>query len=67
MSTEKRNKTLTYTDRLICECGGELFYSGSGVSIGDPTRIYIHGCNKCGKIEVHKNLYPRMVYEEVKK
>ena len=67
MNTVKK-EVKTYKTCAICECGGEFEFNDDtllrdmlfGMNTG-----FEHKCNKCGKIENFKELYPIEMQEEV--
>lgn len=46
--------------RLICDCGGEMKFTGQSMPIY-PAR-YTHICEKCGKMETMNEIYPCIGY-----
>lgn len=63
-----KKEVKTYRTYAICECGGEFEFHNDtllrdmlfGIDSG-----FDHKCNKCGKVEKFKELYPIEIQEEV--
>ena len=52
--------------RAYCnDCEGEMEYTGTTFTVHPP--LYEHKCSSCGKKENSHNLYPDVVFEDIKK
>ena len=47
---------------MQCDCGGEMQRVYSNTSTLEYPPMYLHKCNKCGKIERFDTSYPQPVY-----
>ena len=54
----------TFMVHRICECGGEMKSRASIAHMILGVSRYKHKCNKCGKTERYKSIFPKIKYEE---
>lgn len=71
MPIEKKFKLIPYKVHMFCDCGGKfiedpLISKGAEIFFGFPTiqRKYKHICDKCGKVELFDDQYPKIIYEQ---
>ena len=62
----KKVETKVYTEHAYCECGGEFKSENTAYQRGTGPTVYYHICNKCNNDTFLDDIYPRLVYEEVK-
>jgi hypothetical protein len=63
MPTIKSTKVDVFMEKLMCDCGHELKFSGCSRPMSPPS--YEHVCYSCGNIKWMKKLYPSVRYESI--
>ena len=58
---EKKEVVSPVKVSMICECGGEMKPTGITYTSNPP--IFPHICERCGKGDSFREMYPRIVYE----
>lgn len=61
---ERKVKVETFMVYAQCPCGGEFKPTGEAMMSYPPK--YVHVCDKCGRDEVFRDNYPKIVHEQVK-
>jgi hypothetical protein len=61
---EVKKKQVPYAVVAMCDCGGELTKLSHVTAWPNPNATYLHKCNKCGKHENLKKIYPTVEFED---
>lgn len=58
---------ITYKVKAKCEKCGEGYMQSRGEALLSYPPQYIHKCNKCGYEAYYREIYPKIIHEEITK
>lgn len=63
---QETHKIQTYVTHMKCDCGGVML-PDSNISLMSYPALYSHKCDKCGKTEYFRDIYPIITYDTTNK